>query len=441
MKCAVLVGRSLWLPGAVDVNDGTTAVCETPEAAAKAIAGFAVENKLGRLALLAEPAGMEHLVIDAPRTDRATFVQLAQSEHSVVQSDTIGWGFQTAWPVGSGAVYRTILHSETVPGLLDIRQRLEDDSPKTRLIAAWPWFTAAERMIGPTRGGIPVAALLVAEQGLTLAVLAPLSIRRSTTWASADPRAWEELRGQLMDLGAQLADDNEPRRRSKPRLIICGLGVNVEIACPYWGGLHRSAVVEVCKPDLLVARLEKIKPGHTSNLLDAFPRPFDLNPLLWASSAIGLIGIVGGLWWAQVIESRNARQAALAEQAAAQAKAQIDRLAGNGRELARLREDYSEQLAELPSGRHAALQMLANLTPAAITLTGFSLNEEGVFRLEGLIVDDTYLDTTGFRTDLNRAGFSTATEGGWVGNSGPKRGFLATGVWQHSAPRAREARP
>lgn len=66
-----------------------------------------------RIAVVFEPDGMVHQAVETPKVSRAVFATLARvrSEHSVVDSENLGWGIEHP-DAGPSGTYSTLIHSE-----------------------------------------------------------------------------------------------------------------------------------------------------------------------------------------------------------------------------------------------------------------------------------------------------------------------------------------
>ena len=95
-----------------------------------------------RMIAIFEPDGISHQTAETPKVSRTAFASLARvrNEHSVVESENLGWGIE--YPeLGPSGAFSTLIHSELTPGLIHVRNSCARVG--SRLSAAWSAYTAA----------------------------------------------------------------------------------------------------------------------------------------------------------------------------------------------------------------------------------------------------------------------------------------------------------
>jgi hypothetical protein len=357
----------------------------------------------GPITLIYEPESLTHVQVETPRVGRKVFAALARvrEEHPAVASDHIGWGIEPPWLAPTGA-YATLLHAEIAPMLVGLRDLCAERGIRFR--AAWAVFTVVTALAGCDAPGRVPAVLLLTPGFVGLARLGGGRSGFKGWTGPLSDREWTEVRGLLADAGMIAAGAAVPPRR-RGGLAVVSVG-NPAAQGPFWAELAASGWVEsVLGLDDLARAAVALRPSHPANLVEAFPRPLDLNRGLAATAAVacGTAGLLGILAWRADGARIQARSEAAAERAGLQRR--LDALAANERELNRLQESGEGELAGWPRHRAQALTALASSVPDALTLTRFHLDVHSQFELEALVLDPGFASDE-FQASMERAGFS-----------------------------------
>jgi hypothetical protein len=375
-----------------------------------------------RIAVIFEPDGMVHQAVETPKVSRAVFATLARvrSEHSVVESENLGWGIE--YPdAGPSGTYTTLIHSELTPGLIHLWDSCI--RPGCRLTAAWSAYTVAAASANTGSSSRPKYVLILAAEFAAVAVCA--GGRRSfKAWTGPmTERDWKTLSALIGDIESSASPslaESAPKRGS---IVVIADG-DPEPSCPIWRGLRASGRVEaVLGMDDFAAGASRIPANHPANLAEAFPRPRELDRLLSAAAILGfsatfaLISVAFG-------DGRQLRFEGAANRLRAESlERRLRALGENEREMARLRKEAPDGAGSHPAGRHDAIAGLSAAIPDALTLTALSIERDGAFELEALVVGPDF-DAESTRRSLERCGFEPALGNGWTYDATPGKLFV-----------------
>lgn len=165
--------------------------------------------------------------------------------------------------------------------------------------------------------------------------------------------------------------------------------------------------------DEFATSVAQIPWNHPANLVEAFPRPRNLDRFLAAAAIAGVSATValGAISFGNGEQLRAGDAADHAQ--AANLELHLKQLNANQREMDRLRAEIPDGSGSLPVGRYEALIGLAAAIPDALTLTSLTIRREGEFELEARVVGADF-DPEGTRQSLLRCGFGADTDRGWV---------------------------
>jgi hypothetical protein len=216
---------------------------------------------------------------------------------------------------------------------------------------------------------------------------------------------FREADGALAPMGAGTA------RRGGIIAVVAG---EPERIFPGWMELHDSGRVEaVLDLDALALEATRLPRRHPSNLLEAFPNPRSLDPLL---AGVALAGCAAAFVFGSLILGERSRLGALEtahRQRTVDLEAQIDHLEANRRAMLSLGSEVPEGFGPLPLEMKPALLQLAAAIPDTLTLSSFVIGIDRSFALDALVVGRGF-DAQGARQALERSGFVPGKDPGWT---------------------------
>lgn len=414
-RVVLLLGRTIW------VRDGGAwkheSIDSGPNQAARAIerlADFLSISFVGRTIVVFEPEGMAHQVVETPKASRSIFSTLARvrSEHPVVTSENLGWGIEIPEPGASGE-FTTQLHSELTPGLIHLCRACEHSG--SRLTAAWSACSAASSNLGSAPSTRPRFALILAP-GFCCVATAGGGKRPFKAWVGTmSDRDWRTFAMSFGDSDARPTPTMSELDSKRGGIVVIA-GGDPALICPLWSEIRESGRVEaIFDFDVFAERIARIPAKHPANLVEAFPRPLELDIYLGAAAVVSLIA-AATLWylalsgWSAVKADRD-----LSREQLGVLRERLDALTRNQREMAQLRNEVPSAPGSTV-GNHDALVALSSAIPDALTLNSFKIGHDGGFELEALVVGSGFnQDDT--RQMLARRGFSPSQGGGWTYDS------------------------
>ena len=413
---AFILGRSVWMressgwrPEPFEFGTGSNI------GATKRFREFAATHSPCRMVLIFEPFEMVHECIETPKVDRAVFATLARikRDHPVVAATNLGWGIE--WPEpASGGTYSTLIHSEMAPSLVNLKEAFAN--AKCRLTSAWSGYTAVEalmksRLTTPgARYGVVLTCNFVA------IATCDIETRSFRSWAG--PMAERDWRSLFLLLSK--SDEKTTISNAKTESRLGGIVVIAEqepsSICPFWNDNQFSSRVEaVVGLDSLAEAASKIPTRHPANLLEAFPRPFNLDRYLIAAA---ITGIAASITFAGIASNDThlieATEAAT-KQRITDISDHLGHLRGNQREMHLLRAQVPDSSDYSSIRIHSSLLELAEAIPDELTLTSLSIDRTGRFEIEALVVGES-LNSDLFRDALLRNGFTPDKPDGWKYN-------------------------
>jgi hypothetical protein len=184
--------------------------------------------------------------------------------------------------------------------------------------------------------------------------------------------------------------------------------------CPIWTELRATGRVEaILDLDGFSQNAARIPLAHPANLVEAFPRPRELDRLLAGSAVVGLVAALG--LGAMVTGDRRRLSVleSLERQRITNLEGQIRHLAANRQEMARLRSEAPAGFGPFPTDMKGALVRLASGLPEALTLSSLSLGADRSFELEAVVAGGSF-DPSAARRAFEKCGFIPAEGKGWV---------------------------
>jgi hypothetical protein len=364
----------------------------------------------GNTIIVFEPEGMAHQSVETPKVSRRVFASLerVRNDHPVVASENLGWGIEYPEPSAAGELV-TQIHSELTPGLIHLRDACERGG--SRLVAAWPAFTAAAACLG--HHPKPKARfMLILTPGFTSVIACGGGKRSFRSWVGPmldrDWKAFSILIGDFEANPSPSMADGELRRGT----FIVIAEDDPKTICPIWGDLCGSGRVEaVMDMEEFASNAARIPIGHPANLVEAFPRPLELDRYLGSIALAGLIS-AAALIAVTISSARNYSAKEVLEGAHVRTlQSRIDELNRNKSEMVRLREEVPES-PESTIGGHDALVGLAAAVPDPLTLTSVAIGRDGKFDLEALVVGSGF-NPEDTRQAFARYGFVPRAGDGW----------------------------
>lgn len=319
---------------------------------------------------------IDHQSLEAPPLPRRAFLSYCRLHAAMAMADNeaIGWGYEVPGVRGS-SLPLTVVHCEMKPFLSQLIGHLQPlclsaafslatvagelsrgaDSSQRAVWIMFPGYCAvgsfgAERMAwrcweGPARGPAWLACA-----GAVLDAAGPVA---------GEPQAARAC-GRVVAMGVLGEfESNELWERQELRSTVCGIDEMAKVAA-------------------------RLGPGHSANLMGAFPRVRDLDLLARCITAALLLFGIGESIVAVRDHARGRQQvsALSGELDAASALAALRQQ--NAREIARLRDEFPDfagsGLVRLSEG----LERLAEAVPADITLISMRLDQEGNFEAVSL---------------------------------------------------------
>jgi hypothetical protein len=195
---------------------------------------------------------------------------------------------------------------------------------------------------------------------------------------------------------------------------------DAERFCPIWKDLYASGRVEaVVDLEALALSAARIPSAHSANMVEAFPRPRDLDRYLAIAAVTGFsaAAAIGAATFQLCKQLRTEDGADSAHSASLQAR--LGRLGANKKEMAQLRNEAPDGSRPFASSRHDALVGLAAAIPDALTLTSLAIGGDGGFEIEAMVVGD--IDQEKTRQSFERFGFVPGKDKGWDYNVGTGR--------------------
>jgi hypothetical protein len=428
-RIAILLGRTVWSRD----DDGWKAAAYPSGPSREPIARLAEILGSGparRTVALFEPESLSHQFLETPKVDRAAFASLARvrREHPVVEAEDLGWGIEPPESTAGGA-YATLLHAEFTPGLVQVREACAE--ARCPLVGAWSAYTALAAT-APRRAGRGARLALLVTSGYAAVAAIAGSRRWFRSWSG--PRSERDLKAVFAALGdAEGTGALAPEALSRAPAITAVVAEEPERMLPGWAELRESGRVDaVLGLDDLAAAAARMPARHPANLVEAFPCPQNLDPVL---SGVALSGLVLSLGLGSLImgdRSRLGSQEAQHRLRSGGLEAQLAHLHANQQEMLRLQAEVPEGFGQLPLEMKAALIRLAAALPDSLTLSSFSVGIDRTFAFEALVVGRGF-DAQGARQELERCGFRPGKDQGWTFE--PSQGHLRV------QGRIEEARP
>lgn len=413
-RIAMILGRTIWS------RDGGgwrhEALDERAGAAHNSVARFAEVLSAApaeRTIAVFEPDGMAHQTVETPKVNRAAFSTLARvrNEHPVVESENLGWGIE--YPdSGPGGTFSTLIHSELTPGLVHVLDTCVRAG--CRFSAAWSAYTVAVACTKSGRSASKARYVLILITGFAAIAAFGGGKRSFKTWVGPmTERDWKAFSALLGDFDASMSPSMTEAGLKRGTVLVIADGA-LETSCPIWKDLRASGRVEaVVDLEVFALTAARIPVTHPANLIEAFPRPRELDRLLIAGAITGF-SAAAVLSAITLSDGRQLRAEGEANrERAVKLEVRLNHLSDNQREMVRLRKEAPDIPGAMPVGRHNALLGLAAVIPDALTLTSLVIGRDGVFELEALVVGgDFELEDT--RRALERCGFVPDREKGWA---------------------------
>jgi len=367
-----------------------------------------------------EPDGIAHQTIDTPKVNRAAFASLARvrDQHPVVESENLGWGIEYPDP-GPGGVFSTMIHSELTPGLVYVRDAC--DRAGCPLSSAWSAYTVAAACVKPGRSAPMRRFVLILTTEFCAVAACGGGKRFFKKWVGPmSERDWKAFSGTIGDNEASPSRSRAETGLRRGSIVVIAEG-EPERTCPIWRDLRETGRVEaVLDLDAFASSAARIPTAHPGNLVEAFPRPRDLNRILVVTAIAGLSAAVG--LGAAVFGERKQLRAEYETQRtrATDLEGRLRHLSHNQREMSHLRNEAPDGSGPRPVAMHEALAALAAAIPDALTLTSLTIGIDGGFELEAMVVGARF-DSEDARRTLERSGFAPANDKGWVYDAGAAR--------------------
>jgi hypothetical protein len=224
-----------------------------------------------------------------------------------------------------------------------------------------------------------------------------------------DWKAFSVTMGDFETRASPLMADGEVRRGS---IFVIADG-DPGLICPIWSDISDSGRVEaIVEIDAFAAVVARIPASHPANLVEAFPRPLELNRYLGSATAAGLFATATLAAFAFGDMSQARKENELGGEHIRVLRDRVDRLNRNQIEMARLRSEAPDAPWSTVGG-HKALIGLASSIPDPVTLTSLKMGRDGGFELEAIVVGPGFnQDET--RQMLSRFGFNPNAGNGWA---------------------------
>lgn len=420
-RIAMLLGHTVWTRSprgwrheALDGGDGAAF-----NAVAR-LAEFLSEAPAERTVVVFEPAGVDHQVVEMPNVNRAAFASLARvrSDHPVVDSENLGWGIEHP-ELGSGGAFSTLIHSEVTPGLILLRDACARAG--CRLCAAWPAFTVAIATARPGAHPVRARIVLILTPGYSAISAFGGGKRSFKGWVGPmSERDWKAFSAVIGDFESRLSPAMADPVIRRGSVFVIAEGQPEEV-CPFWKDLRASGRLEaVVDLEAFAASASRIPPTHSANLVEAFPRPRELDRFLTAIAISGLSIAVALGSFTLADGNRHRAEIAAERKRAADLEGRLKALGVNRREMERLRDEAPDGSGSLPIARYQALIGLSETIPDALTLTSLAIGRDGGFELEGIVVGPDF-EQEKVRASLARRGFISSADKGWSYDPGSGR--------------------
>lgn len=322
-----------------------------------------------RLRLIYEPTSLASEEVEAPRVSRRQMQQIPElrDRHPALGSDHLAWGYQPTWV--SGGRSRTILHTEGTTGLLTLSERLS--AMGLHVEGAWP---AASLRAGQ-RGGRPFCMLMLDD---------------------AEAFLYVEAKGQRVPLkiGAGLSVE-ETQREIRGRLEAFNLWRDAEAMVwsnvapaglagliPWWN--EWLSVSRITVEPFGSISFKKLSPRDTSNLMLAFPQPFDAAPLTRWITAIAVVATVAVGGYQHYELTRVEQEHKDVVTTLSTERANLESAGARKTEQADLAKMYGDELALSVPSRRGLLIALAQSLPANLSVSQLDISTDGAFRISGV---------------------------------------------------------
>jgi len=385
-----------------------------------------------RTVVVFEPEGISHQSVETPKANRRAFASLARvrNDHPAVESENLGWGIEYPEP-GPGGTFSTLIHSELAPGLVHVQEACARSG--CRLSGAWSAYTAAVACATSGSSVRRARFVLIVTDGFAAIASCGGARRSFKVWVGPmldrDWKAFSALIGDSAERSGPSMAEAGPKRGG---IVVIADG-EPECICPIWKDIRASGRLEaVVGLEALALGAARIPAAHPANLVEAFPRPRELDRFLMAAGVASLAAAIalGALLIADAGRLRAVEAAAGARVAGLEVR--LAALGENRKEMERLTREAPDGTGMLPTGRYDALVGLAAAIPDALTLASLTIAGDGRFVIEALVVGGNF-DQEDTRVSLARCGFVASTDKGWVYDAGPRR-LLVRGRYGEAKP-------
>lgn len=408
-RVAMLLGRTVWIREGGRWNAEAFPAGPAREPAARLAEALSAAPALHTVVVF-EPESLSHQPVESPKVDRAGFASLARvrREHPVVEAEDLGWGIEPP-ETSAGGACATVIHAELTQGLVLIRDALAE--VRCPFTGAWSLPTVATALVRARGARTCRWALLATPDYVAVVSLAgPRRLYRSWT-GSFSERDGKSLLGVLGEGKGTLASATGGAPGRGP--IVAVVVGEPEKIIPAWPELRESGRLEaVLDLDALAFAAARLSRRHPGNLLEAFPRPHSLDPLL---AGAALAGCAAACAFALLVLGDRARLAALESahgQRTVELEGRLGHLDANRRDMERLESQMPEGFGPLPVEMKPALLRLAAAVPDALTLSSFTIGIDRTFCLEALVIGRRF-DALGAREAFARSGFLPTKDAGW----------------------------
>ncbi|WP_415907065.1 hypothetical protein [Oleiharenicola sp. Vm1] len=322
-----------------------------------------------RVRLIYEPTSLASEEVEAPRVSRRQMQQIPElrDRHPALGSDHLAWGYQPNWV--SGGRSKTILHTEGTTGLLTLSERL--GAMGLHVEGAWP---AASLSVGH-RAGRPFCMLMLDD---------------------AEAFLYVEAKGQRvpMKLGAGLSVE-ETQREIRGRLDAFNLWRDAEALVwsnvppamiasliPWWN--EWLSVSHITVEPFGSISFKKFSLRDTSNLMLAFPQPFDAAPLTrWITTGAVVATIAVGVYqYYQLTRAQQERDEVVA--ALSIERGNLELAKARKTEQGNLSKMYGDELTLSVPSRRGLLIALAQSLPTNLSVSQLDVSTDGTFRISGV---------------------------------------------------------
>ena len=410
-RIALLLGRTVWTrDGGEWLHESLEAGADLASSAVDRLAALLSHSTTGRTIIVFEPEGMAHQLVETPKVTRRVFASLerVRNDHPVVASENLGWGIEYPEPSPAGELV-TQMHSELTPGLIHVRDSCE--RAESRLIAAWSAFTAGAACLRSRP--VPKARfVLILTSGFSAVISCGGGKRSFRSWVGPMlDRDWKAFSIQIGDFEANPSPSMTDGELRRGTIVVVTEGDPKNI-CPIWGDLYRSGRVErVMDMEAFASNAASIPIRHPANLVDAFPRPLELDRYLGSIALAGLFSAVT-LSAVTINSLRNyTAEEGLERVNIRTLQGRNEELSRNKREMAHLRDQCPDGPLSTAGG-HQALVGLASAVPDPLTLTSVTIGRDGQFELKAMVVGSGF-NPEDTRQAFVRYGFLPRASDGW----------------------------